>query len=167
MLECMFKNVDNREEIITLIKCLLNEKIKDFKYIGPLKFNSIMEYEFSLIKIRIILENDKQKELYIKMIKGGKVKESIFCYWSLLHELNIDKAFPKKVTISEKRIEENNKDVILNFNHEFDYSTEIKLIKLKDFIIEKSVTDPILKKLLNYLENNDKDILFLGIIGID
>lgn len=167
MLECMFKNANNKEEIIALIKCLLNEDIKDFQYMGPLKFNSIMEYGFSLIKIRIVLESGKKKELYIKMIKGGKVKESIFCYWSLLHELNMDRVFPKKVTISEKQIEENNKDVILNFNHEFDYSTEIKLIKLKDFIIEKSVKNPNLKKLLNYLENNDKDILFLGIIGID
>ena len=48
---------------------------------GPLKFNSIMEYGFSLIKIRTVLESGKKKELYIKMIKGGKVKESIFCYW--------------------------------------------------------------------------------------
>ena len=54
MLECMFKNANNREEIITLIKCLLKENVKEFQYIETLKFNSIMEYGFSLVKIRII-----------------------------------------------------------------------------------------------------------------
>ena len=38
------------------------------------------EYEFELIKVNAILETDEEVEMYLKMIKNNKIKESIFCY---------------------------------------------------------------------------------------
>ena len=171
MLENVLKNADNKQIIITLLECILNVNIQEIKYIGIEKFSSITEYDFSLAKINITLENNEEKRIYIRMIKGGKIKESIFCYWSLLYEeyLNSNKTnskivIPKNVGITEKSIENNKKNIILTLNKSIEYNTEIILIELEKFIIEKSKEKEILKKWLDFLKGNDKDILFLGII---
>ena len=39
------------------------------------------EYEFELVKVNAILQTDEEVEMYLKMIKNNKIKESIFCYW--------------------------------------------------------------------------------------
>ena len=147
---------------------MLNEKIEAFEYIGVKKFDTIIEYDFSLIELKITLKNKEQNTVYLRMIKGGKIKETIFCYWSLLYEeyLNNNKLYekeltPEKVIINEKSIEESKKNITLIINKEFNYNTEIALVELKKFLIEKSKENEDLNKLLRY-NLNDNDILFLG-----
>ena len=168
MLECILKDTDNKHIIIALLECLLNSKIKEFEYIGIQRFDGIIEYDFSLVKIKILFDDNKKQMAYLRMIKGGKIKESIFCYWSLIYEQYLTSTkkieIPKKVVITEKTIENNKKSLILNINKDFNYSTEITLVELKKFIIENSSKNTDLKKLLDYLNNYDKDILFLGMI---
>ena len=170
MLEKVLKNPNNKDMIIQLLECILNTEIKDIKYIGIEKFGSIIEYDFSLAKINIRLLNDEEKRIYIRIIKGGKIKESIFCYWSLLYEEylssnkdNSKTVVPKNVGITEKSIEDNKKNIILTLNKDIQYNTEIILVELKNFIQEKTKQNINLEEWLNYLEE-DKDILFLGMI---
>lgn len=101
------------------------------------------------------------------MIKGGMIKESIFCYWSLLYEeyLNYNKnKVPHKVFITEKLIQQNRKNIVLTMDKELNYCTEIYLVEIKKFLEEKTKEYNKFKELSNYFNNNDKDILFLGII---
>lgn len=165
ILETVLKDVENKHRIITLLECLINEEINDFEYVGIQKFDTIIEYDFSLIKINLILKNNERKIIYIRIIKGGQVKESIFCYWSLIYEQYLNDNKFDKVTIAEKSVEQNKKNIILNMNKGSNYSTEIALVELKKYIIEKSEHKEELKELLKCLNIHDKDILFLGIIG--
>lgn len=166
-LESMLKNISKKEEIISLFEELLKQDIKDYNYISIEKFNSIIEYDFSLAKVNITFSNGMQKRIYIRMIKGGMIKESIFCYWSLLYEeysnCNRNKV-PHKVAITEKLIEENKKNIVLTMDKDLNYCTEICLVEIKKFLEEKIKENEKLKGLMNYFNNNDKDILFLGII---
>ena len=166
-LESMLKNISKKAEIILLFEELLNQKIKDYTYISIEKFNSIIEYDFSLAKVNITFCNNEQKRIYFRMIKGGKIKESIFCYWSLLYEeylsCNRNKV-PHKVAITEKSIEEKKKNIILTIDKDLNYCTEISLVEIKKFLEEKAIENDKLKSLINYFNNSNKDILFLGII---
>lgn len=171
MLETVLKNTENNHIIIKLLEFILNVKIKKIKYLGIEKFSSITEYDFSLAKINVWLQNNQEKRIYIRMIKGGKIKESIFCYWSLLYEkyLNSNKDEKKKITpnnvvITEKSIENNKKSIILTLNRSIKYNTEIILVEFKKFIIEKLKEKANLKGYLDFINNDDKNILFLGII---
>ena len=159
----MLKNTEKKEEIISLFEELLNKEIRDYNYISIEKFNSIIEYDFSLAKVNIIFANGEQKRIYIRMIKGGMIKESIFCYWSLLYEeySNYNRnEVPHKVSITEKLIQENKKNIVLTIDKDLNYCTEICLVEIKKFIEENGR----LKDLAKYFNNDDKDILFLGII---
>lgn len=166
-LESMLKNTDKKTEIIYLFETLLNQEIKDYNYISIEKFNSIIEYDFSLAKVNIIFADGEQKRIYIRMIKGGMIKESIFCYWSLLYEeySNYNRnEVPHKVSITEKLIQKNKKNIVLTIDKDLNYCTEICLVEIKKFLEEKTRENDKLKDLANYFNSNDKDILFLGII---
>lgn len=67
----IFKNVLNQ---------VVNLKIKEIEYDKNLQLSNASEYEFELVKGKIILEDDKEVEMYLKIIKNNKIKESIFCY---------------------------------------------------------------------------------------
>ena len=166
-LESMLKNTEKKAEIVSLFEELLNQEIKDYNYISIEKFNSIIEYDFSLAKVNITFSSGEQKRIYIRIIKGGMIKESIFCYWSLLYEeysnCNSNKV-PQKVAITEKLIQENKKNIVLTIDKDLNYCTEICLVEIKKFLEEKTKENNKLKGLINYFNNDDKDILFLGII---
>lgn len=105
------------------------------------------------------------EEIYLKMIKGGKIKESIFCYWSLLYEeyLNINKdkiyEIPKKVGITQKTANKNNSVIILKLDPSLDYCAEINLVEIKKFVIENKM----LERWVENLDIKSEDILFIGI----
>ena len=154
----MLKNTERKEKIISLFEGLLNKEIKDYNYISIETFNSIIEYDFSLAKVNIIFASGEQKRIYIRMIKGGMIKESIFCYWSLLYEeySNYNRnEVPHKVSITEKLIQENKKNIVLTIDKDLNYCTEICLVEIKKFLEEKDK----LKDLADYFNCSDKDII--------
>ena len=110
--------------------------IKEIKYDKNIQLSNISEYEFELVKTKIILEENEEVEMYLKMIKNSKIKESIFCYWCTIYEEELFKAkeienMVNKVLISElnktkyqKRVFltiENNKTQILETGSEVNF----------------------------------------------
>ncbi|MCI9063534.1 MAG: hypothetical protein HFJ17_02895 [Clostridia bacterium] len=163
-LESVLKDIRNKKCIISLLEYLIKEKINDFEYKGLERFDSISEYDFSLIKINIILENTRKKTIYMKIIKGGKIKESIFCYWSLIYKRYLNNNKFAKATITEKPVELNRKSIILNIDKDINFSTEIALIELRNYIIDNKEMKEEIKKLFVHLNIYNEDILFLGMI---
>lgn len=70
---------------------IINTKIKKITYENVLKLNSMSEYEFNVIKTKTLLENKTENEMYFKIVKNSRIKESIFCYWSLIYEEELSK----------------------------------------------------------------------------
>lgn len=165
MLENLKNNKQNMQE---LLKKIMNKPIKDIKFLGTENFESIMEYKFSLYKIILIYEDSSKEQIYIRTIKAGKIKESIFCYWSLIYEEYCKKSkeksnnnMHKKTIISQNTINESDINIILKDESTLDYSAEVNLVELCNFA-EKNIKNLNIERWLKDLEIEDDDILFIG-----
>lgn len=139
--------------------------------------SDISGYDFSIIKIKVDIENNKQTDIYIKMIRKDKIKESIFCYWSLLYEEKF-KSYEKseftsvidKVRITEIESEEYKHGVLLEIKDNkwgiLEKGTTIHLLKfakyLNNITINKSNS---ISEWEKYIEKENQDVLFIGIVN--
>ena len=162
-LEKIFLNSQNaKTDIIGLLEKILEITIKRVEFVGKEYFKNIGEYDFSLIKLNLLCEKDDHIQLYLKVIKGGKIKESIFCFWSLIYEdflkKNKEEYESKKVIIKQKKYNENESKVVLTFDQSLDYCAEINLIKLENYVLKYDKE----KRWSNNLQIKKEDILFIG-----
>ena len=93
----IFKDVLNQE---------LGLGIKEIKYDKNLQLSNASEYEFELVKCKMILDDNKEVEMYLKMIKNNKIKESIFCYWCTIYEEELFKSNDVESVINKVLITE-------------------------------------------------------------
>ena len=166
---------EDKEIIRKIINDMLELNIDEIKYDKNIQLNNISEYEFELIKIKAILENKDEVEMYLKTIKNTKIKESIFCYWCSIYEEELMKAkelndidiLINKVLISEldktkhqKRVFlmiENNKTKIL------EEGTEVNFLEITDYIKELKNDKNNYEKLYDYFDNQSDEVLMVGI----
>lgn len=165
-----------KQMLINLITNIIDLKIKDIKYESIRKFENISEYEFSATKTICELENSDSIDVYLKIIKKDKIKESIFCYWCLLYEQELREYKEKitmstiinKVQISEVGMERYKNSVFLQIqNNKTDilkYGTEVHFIDLKNYVENNKNEQNKLGEWLKYLEENNNDILMIGVV---
>ena len=171
------KLVESDDKVILkeVLNNVLDLGLKEIKYDQNLQLSNISEYEFELIKVKAILETDEEVEMYLKMVKNTRVKESIFCYWCSIYEEELMKAkelededmIINKVLISEldktkyqKRIFltiEDNKTPILKTG------TEVNFIEIIDYIKDKKNEENQYEKLYEYFDETRDDVLLVGI----
>ena len=166
---------DDNKIIKKIFEDVLNLKIKEIKYDKNLQLTNMSEYEFELVKLKALLQSNEEVEMYLKMIKKTKIKESIFCYWCSIYEEELMKTkelenidiFINKVLISEldktkyqNRIFltiENNKTRIL------ETGTEVNFIEIMDYIEEQKNETNQFEKLFEYFDKECDDVLLVGI----
>ena len=65
-IDIVFNNLKkNKEMVIQLLEDILKVSISDLDFKGREYFNSITDYDFSLIKLRIKYTNQKEDEIYL------------------------------------------------------------------------------------------------------
>ena len=146
--------------------------IKEIEYDKNIQLSNISEYEFELVKVKAILKSNEKVEMYLKMIKNSKIKESIFCYWCTIYDEELFKTkeienIVNKVLISEldktkykSRVFltiENNKTQIL------ETGTEVNFIEISSYIEEMKNERNQFEKLYKYFEQADDYVLLVGI----
>lgn len=160
-----------------LLENILEVKINKIE-LQKTVMNNILDYGFSMLKLKVTVEYEKKQEellIYAKLIKKNKIKESIFCYWTLLYEeqinnnSNLEKNnLNNKISISEiKRKQQYKKSVLLNIeNNNTDIlknGTKIHLVELENYI--KSYQDLIeYNKWSKSLKDINEYVLFIGIV---
>ena len=159
---------NNNELSVEIIKYLLEKifkkKIIKIKIEGVKHFESIIEYNFSLIKANICYSDNKEDEVYLRIIKGGKIKESIFCYWSFLYEdyiknkKNHYENTIQKAIITQIASEENISSLLLTIDSKLNYCAEINLVELKKYFEKEKNKE----RWVENLEIKDNDILFIA-----
>lgn len=134
-------------------------------------------YDFPIIKLKIFLENNAQTDLYIKMIRKDRIKESIFCYWSLLYDEKFKNyeeseftSVINKVKITETESKEDKHSILLEIKENkwgvLEYGTTIHLVKFGKYLNDKTTTKPeSINKWKNYIEEGNQDVLFIGIVN--
>lgn len=129
----------SKENIKKIMEIIFKKEIIEINIEGIEHFESIIEYNFSLTKVNIVYKNNQKDELYIRIIKGGKIKESIFCYWSYLYEEYIknkkvenEKSIQKAI-ITQIESPKNISSLLLTIDSKLNYCAEISLVELKNY----------------------------------
>lgn len=155
---------DSKDNLIDLLEKILNNSVLDIEFEGTERFENIIEYEFSLLKVNVVYKDGKKDEIYLKMIKSGKIKESIFCYWSLLydeflkgHQSDIENILQKAI-ITQITSDESISSLLLTLNAKLNYCAEINLVELRNF----GENNTRYERWLDNLEIKNNDILFIG-----
>lgn len=176
----MLKNVLLEEKNIPmvndLVSTVLGLKIEKIKFQGVKKFETISEYEFSLIKASCDLKIEDTVDIYFKIIKKDKIKESLFCYWCLLYEEHLKNAKEKlnmssiinNVVISEIGMERYKNSVFLEIkDNDIDilkYGTEIHFIDFIKYIGKHKSKENNLAEWIKYIDKDSEDILMIGVV---
>jgi len=156
----------NKKEFIKFLNEVLNIKILEINFIKILKFDFVSEYGFLLYKYKVkTIEND-EIQIYIKLIKNNRIKQSVFCYWSQIYEEEIEEKEAElsinRIAIKEKEINEFKRSIFLemeNNNTEIlKNGTQIYLINLLKYM--KNIKETI-EVFPNKLEEDD--IVLIGI----
>ena len=154
---------------------MLNLEIKELKYEKNLQLSNISEYEFELVKVKAILESNEEIEMYLKMIKNTRIKESIFCYWCSIYEEELMKAkeledidiFINKVLISELEKTKYQNRIFLTIENNstkiLETGTEVNFIEINDYINEYKNAENQYDKLNEYLSGQNDYVLLVGI----
>lgn len=167
-----------------LLKELTKLTITDFQFESLKNMGDLSGYDFSIIKLTVFLENvnsednkETKTDVYIKMIRKDKIKESIFCYWSLLYEEKFKDyeeseftSVVSKVRITETESEKYKHSVLLEIKENkwgiLEYGSNIHLVKLAQYLNDKTITKPeLLTKWKKYIEEDNQDVLFIGIVN--
>jgi len=170
-LKKLIESEDNAK-IKQIFQNLLQLQIKEIKYDRNVELNNISEYEFELVKVKAVLESDEEVEMYLKMIKNTRIKESIFCYWCSIYEEeflkskeleNID-VFINKVLISELDKSKYQKRIFLTIENNrtqiLETGTEVNFIEIIDYIAEHKNE---YEELYQYFDKESSDVLLVGI----
>lgn len=153
----------SKENIKKLLEAILEKEIININIEEIEHFENIIEYDFSLLKAKIKYRDDNKEEVYLRLIKGGKIKESIFCFWSILYEEYLQERKKdtenaiQKAIITQIISKESISSLVLTIDSKLNYCAEINLVELKKFL-EKNQKE----RWLGSLEINDNDILFIG-----
>lgn len=161
-------NIKNRSIIIEMMEKILDLKLTDFKFKGKKSLKKITEYDFSVLDFVGNIEN-KKYEFYIKIIKGGEIKKSVFCCWSLLQEeyessLKETKDSLKtiqeldKISIRDEINQDYKNSVQISLEGNISYHFEVNFIELEKFVER---FEPKLLQAFNQLKISNKDILLI------
>lgn len=159
---------ENKEIVIEILRKTLNIKFTDYEYKGIKSLRKITEYDFSVINIVGNLEN-KKYEIYIKVIKGGEIKKSVFCCWSLLQEeyegifSNAKDSQKKqnrldKLSIKEEISEDYKNSVHVALEGNNRYNFELNFIELEKFVEKYELS---FQENFNHFSFSNKDILLI------
>ena len=141
-------------------------------------------YDFETIKLRILINSNEGeddnlivKDLYIKLIRKDRIKESIFCYWSLLYD-DMFKNYEEseftsvinKVRITETESEEYKHSVLLQIKENkwgvLEYGSTIHLVKFGKYLNDKTIKkSDSTKEWKKYIDKENQDVLFIGIVN--
>lgn len=176
MLKSILEDENNAPMTNELISKILGFKVKNTKFDSIKKFENISEYAFSLVKVKCDLEMEKDIEIYLKVIRKDKIKESLFCYWCILYEEKFNEleentnmaTIINKVVISEIGMERYKNSVFLEIKDNplniLRNGTEVHFIDFFKYIEKHKSKDNNLKEWLKYINKDCEDILMMGVV---
>ena len=170
-----FENIieKSKDQLINILKNTLYIKIDEIIIEKRLQLKNISEYEFEVIKTKAKLEDGKELEIYLKLIKSSRIKESIFCYWCLIYEEELfnrkiqqeGEMFLNKVLISELTKKKYYQSVFLEIENNkgniLETGTEINFIEILEYL--KDYNNEENTELKKYFEKLGDYVLLVGI----
>ncbi len=156
-----FKN--NKLSLNKILNSIFSQRILRITYLGINNLKKMPEYNFSLLKFNIVLEDYSNYSVFIKLINSHQVKESLFCYWFFCEEnysLNTKFYAPKANIINyrHKYYEKKFEVQLLYKNNKIWKSSFVDIINLEQYI-KKNLSN----KNINNLDEVNK-FLFIAVL---
>ena len=161
--------------LIKMFNKVLYLNIEKIKYDKNVQLSNISEYEFELLKVNSILSTKENVEMYLRMVKKSKIKESIFCYWCSIYEEELLKnteenrteATINKVLISELNKRKYQQSIFLEIENNrtgiLETGTEVNFLDILNYIKDNENKSNQYGKLLKYFDEKNEDVLLIGI----
>lgn len=172
MLKQLAQNVE-KNILKDLLSNVLKLEIEDIQYEKNVQLSYISEYEFDLVKVIIKLKKQKEEiEMYLKMVKSSKIKESIFCYWCSIYEeemlkIQLRENMLNKVLISELTKEKYQQSIFLEIENNkmpiLETGTEVIFLEIEKYIEEYKNSKNEYEKLYKYFKKGSDEVLLIGI----
>lgn len=169
--------IKEKKMTVDLLNDLTKLNVIGFEFEDLKNMGDLSGYDFQIIKLKAFLENNTQTDLYIKMIRKDRIKESIFCYWSLLYDENFKNyeeseftSVINKVRITETESEEHKHSVLLEIKENkwgiLEYGSTIHLVKLEKYLNDKTIKkSESINEWKKYIEEGNQDVLFIGVVN--
>lgn len=168
---------ENKRMTTDLLKEITKLDIIDFEFELLKNMENIEEYAFSMVKLEATLKDKTKQDVYIKLIRKDRIKESIFCYWCILYDEKF-KGYQEsefttiinKVRIIETESQECKHTVSLNIKENkwgiLEYGSDIHLVKFRKYL-EEETKNPNVLKWKRYLTDDSSDVLFVATVKED
>lgn len=172
----ILQNNDARNIMINFLNEITGLNLKEITFNSIEKFQDIVEYDFYLVNLIGVSKNGLEEPIFIKNIRKGKIKESLFCICDLAYEKyfqddndskdNFKKR--KKISILEEKENVNYINKISVKLFEDNFSKEKANLKIYFAEISKMIEQSENKKITwkgmkKYIELNPKDIIIVGV----
>ena len=180
ILRQIISNIDNEGMVIDLLTKVLNLDIREIKECELEQLNSMSEYGFSLVKVKLSLYGDKTLEVYLNYSSPEFIKQNIFCFWCMIYEKESKKKNQTEgeeitpyITIRKVQIhqiaKEKYKDSILleienNTSNILKNGAEIHLVEFENYIKQCKSKYNELEAWESYIEKGSEDILLVGML---
>lgn len=132
-----------------ILKDYFGYDVKEIIFKQKETLKEIKEYNFSLLKYIVDINQKGKKEIYVKNIQPGRIRETIYCFEKLI-EKNINSS-NSNIIITQEIGKENFMKINLSINNRKNKCADIYFIKIKK---EGKVKD------FNLIKN---ETLFLGV----
>lgn len=171
-MEKLMHNSDDKNNLVGFLNEVIQINLKDIIFDGIEVFQNIVEYNFYLVNLIGISADKLKYDIFIKKIKKGKIKESLFCICNLFYEkyltnentLDKHSKRPKKISIMENKDIKQYDELFVNLFYDDlkkkQNNIVIKFIKISELIEQNNNIWEGWKK---YDDLSQNEILIVGI----
>ncbi len=164
--------------MLNFLNELTGLNLKDIAFEKIEKLQGIAEYDFYLINLIGLTDNGLKEKIFIKTIKKGKIKESLFCICDLAYEKYFNNNYSKEKLNKQKKIsilEENenikhiNKVSVKLFEDNFNKekaNLKIYFVEISKIMEQCKNSKNNWKGMKRYIEINPKNIIIVGVENI-
>ena len=161
--------------LLNILNNVLRLDIKEMKYDKSIQLSNISEYEFELLKINSMLSTKENVEMYLRMVKKSRIKESIFCYWCSIYEEEMLKtegnnkieSCINKVLISELNKRKYHQSIFLEIENNktgiLETGTEVNFLDIISYINDYKTKSNKYEELFKYFNEESENVLLIGI----
>ncbi len=147
--------------MIKYLNKIINTNLEKLEFENIEKYHGVSEYEFYLINFNGINKNGEKQRIFIRSIKQGKIKESLFCICDLAYEKYLKKL--KKISISETNEKSKNINKVSVKLFEDDLNRVKANMEIYFIEMSKNFSKQKIRERIEEIEIDQNDIIIIGV----
>lgn len=147
--------------MIKYLNQIININLEKLEFENIEKYHGVSEYKFYLINFNGINKNGEKQRIFIRIIKQGKIKESLFCICDLAYEKYLKKI--KKISISETNEKSKNINKVSVKLFEDDLNRVKANMEIYFIEMSKIFSKQKIRERIENIEIDQNDIIIIGV----